>query len=671
MEAAMAKLSVSLLVVALLQTLAVVPAQAQIFLWCSGDTNYTATSPFKRNLDLLLLNLSTVPATAQRGHFHSVSLDGPGAAYGLVQCRGDILPNECAACLNGSASEITGRCPLRRGAAIRHDLCLLRYSDRPFLGVPEHGIKNHIANGQNTSDSNPVVFDRQMMELVAEVTTQASAGASRFAAGMRNYTYFRHIYAIAQCTRDLPEAGCNQCLRDLIPSLPSGRIGAQVSTASCFLRFEIYPFFSLSVVPPPPAPLLQPAPSPPTAMDNRGKRNKSPTVLLIIVIVSVVTAVVSSLANTVICLRRRSVKVEPIVEKSAESLLFDFETLRVATGNFCEANKLGEGGFGPVYMGFLPDGQQIAVKRLSGRSTQGLAELRNEVVLVAKLHHRNLVRLLGFCLEEEEKIVVYEYLPNTSLDKFLFDPNNRLLLDWERRCKLIAGIARGLLYLHEDSRLRIIHRDLKASNILLDEHMNPKISDFGLAKLFAADETHGRTSRIAGTYGYMAPEYAMHGHFSVKLDVFSFGVLTLEIVTGQRNNSFDESDNAIDLLGSVWNHWNEGEALQLLDPTAGDRCQTQEVLRWIHIGLLCVQEDPSVRPNMSEVVLMLSSFSLTLPAPSKPAFVIRGSVTNSELNSRPSKNNSGSPENENPNQSMVRPRVQSLNQVTMSDIEPR
>ncbi|OAY79936.1 Cysteine-rich receptor-like protein kinase 10 [Ananas comosus] len=217
-------------------------------------------------------------------------------------------------------------------------------------------------------------------------------------------------------------------------------------------------------------------------------------------------------------------------------------------------------------------------------SAQGLGELKNELVLVAKLQHKNLVRLIGCCLEEQERILVYEYLPNTSLDKFLFDPARREQLDWGIRYKIIEGISRGLLYLHEDSRLKIVHRDLKVSNILLDAFMTPKISDFGLAKLFDVDESEGKTSRIAGTYGYMAPEY-------------------------------------------VWKHWTEGTAHEVLDPSLTGQCRSQDVLRCIHIGLLCVQEDPSDRPSMASVVLMLSSHSVTLPAPSTPAFVIWHSST--------------------------------------------
>ncbi|WVZ99037.1 hypothetical protein U9M48_044393 [Paspalum notatum var. saurae] len=312
--------------------------------------------------------------------------------------------------------------------------------------------------------------------------------------------------------------------------------------------------------------------------------------------------------------------------RSSESVLYDLSTLRAATDNFSAENKLGEGGFGPVYKGMLQNGREIAVKRLSAASQQGLVEMKNEVVMLAKLQHRNLVRLLGCCIEEHERLLVYEFLSNNSLDKILFDPvrPQRQRLGWGLRHKIIEGIGRGLLYLHEESRLTIIHRDLKASNILLDAGMNPKISDFGLAKLFNVDSSVGNTSRIAGTYGYMAPEYALHGIFSAKSDVYSYGVLVLEIVTGRRNTftAHQGSGPAEDLLTFVWRHWSRGNVRQLLDCCPAEGRRPQEILNCIHVALLCVQEDPQLRPGMASVVVMLNSRSVTLPPPTVPAYAL-------------------------------------------------
>nr|XP_010911459.3 cysteine-rich receptor-like protein kinase 6 [Elaeis guineensis]XP_029118177.1 cysteine-rich receptor-like protein kinase 6 [Elaeis guineensis] len=229
---------------------------------------------------------------------------------------------------------------------------------------------------------------------------------------------------------------------------------------------------------------------------------------------------------------------------------------------------------------------------------------------------------MGVCWEEQEKLLVYEYVPNRSLDTILFDPEKRKQLNWGKRNKIIGGIAQGLLYLHEESQLTIIHRDLKASNILLDADLNPKISDFGLARLLGGDQTQGITSQVVGTFGYMAPEYVMHGQFSIKSDVYSFGVIVLEIVTGRKNSDFSSSEYAEDIVNHVWERWVKGTIFEILDPSLGTHCPRSELLRCVHIGLLCVQGNPSDRPNMLQVVVMLNSNSVSLQAPSRPAFFI-------------------------------------------------
>ncbi|GMQ04223.1 hypothetical protein CsSME_00049714 [Camellia sinensis var. sinensis] len=242
-------------------------------------------------------------------------------------------------------------------------------------------------------------------------------------------------------------------------------------------------------------------------------------------------------------------------------------TIAAATNKFSNTNKIGEGGFGPVYKGQLSSGKDIAVKRLSTSSKQGVDEFKNEVILIAKLQHRNLVRLLGCCIHGEERMLVYEYMPNGSLDSFIFGVEKKSKsFTWSTRLDIIVGIARGILYLHQDSRLRIIHRDLKASNVLLDSEMNPKISDFGLARAFGHDQSSTKTERVVGTYGYMSPEYAIDGLFSMKSDVFSFGVIILEIMSGKRNRMFHHSDHDLNLLGHAWNLWTKGRAFELLDP---------------------------------------------------------------------------------------------------------
>ncbi|KAF5777989.1 putative protein kinase RLK-Pelle-L-LEC family [Helianthus annuus] len=248
-------------------------------------------------------------------------------------------------------------------------------------------------------------------------------------------------------------------------------------------------------------------------------------------------------------------------------------------------------------VGVLEDGREIAVKRLSETSQQGLHEFKNEVICIAKLQHRNLVKLLGYCVHQNELILIYEYMTNKSLDWFLF----------------------GVLYLHQDSRLQIIHRDLKAGNILLDGDMNPKISDFGLARIFLGHDTTAKTKKVVGTYGYISPEYAVHGHFSIKSDVFSFGVLVFEIICGKKNKEFSHGDHNDNLLGHAWRLFKEGRSIELMSGSLQTSHVIFEVLRSIHVALLCVQHHAEDRPTMLLVVLMLVSEG-PLPDPKQPAF---------------------------------------------------
>ncbi|XP_071707309.1 G-type lectin S-receptor-like serine/threonine-protein kinase At4g27290 [Rutidosis leptorrhynchoides] len=317
-------------------------------------------------------------------------------------------------------------------------------------------------------------------------------------------------------------------------------------------------------------------------------------------------------------------------DDDTELTSFSLTKISKATNDFADDMKLGEGGFGPVYRGVLDDGREIAVKRLSKSSRQGLNEFKNEVKFIAKLQHRNLVKLLGYCVQGDESNLIYEYMPNKSLDTFIFEKVRSLTLDWSARYRIIHGIARGLLYLHQDSRFKIVHRDLKASNILLDVDLNPKISDFGLARMFREHENEANTNNVVGTLGYISPEYAVDGTFSEKSDVYSFGVLVLEIVSGKKNRGFTRENESDNLLDHAWRLFQEGKARELLSPHMHNSCADSEVLRTIHIGLLCVQHHAKHRPTMSSVVLMFDRNG-ALPRPKPPAFFVLGGPPNVNL----------------------------------------
>ncbi|KAK9269731.1 hypothetical protein L1049_001509 [Liquidambar formosana] len=346
---------------------------------------------------------------------------------------------------------------------------------------------------------------------------------------------------------------------------------------------------------------------------------------LAVIVVLPVAMVIFVLGFVMCYLQRRILKSILGGVKATESLncnapnleVFSFADIVAATNNFSIENKLGEGGYGPVYKGELPIGQEIAVKRLSKMSKQGLEEFKNEVMLTAKLQHVNLVRLLGFCTQREEKMLIYEYMPNKSLDFYLFDLDKRLLLDWKKRVQIIEGVTQGLLYLQEYSRLTILHRDLKASNILLDNEMRPKISDLGMARIF--DEREPNSKRIVGTYGYVPPECVKEGAYSMKSDVYSFGVLLLQIISGKKNTIYGSNKN-MTLLEYGYELWKDGKGMELMDPSLDDASSSCKLMTCMQVALLCVQERPADRLSMLEVYSMLKNETSAFTMPKRPAF---------------------------------------------------
>ncbi|XP_049936333.1 uncharacterized protein LOC116263652 [Nymphaea colorata] len=586
------------------------------YIECPNSATFTAKSTYQQNLNELLLHLTEYGPMA--GFSMATKGTDPDQVYGLVLCRGDISSADCKNCLGFAATASTSSCRLGKSAVVYMEKCFLRYDNTNFFGRVSITFYSSCAV-ETVADPN--LFYKQLGALMQNLSAVAVADPSRmFAVGEIGYNTSQAIYGLVQCKRDLSSIDCGSCLGSTVASIQNNCAGKQAGRFfgySCDIRYEAYPFALGSASASPPATagaspgFVRPPPPP-----------KSPGPLAWILPLSVL--MVSLLFIGLACLlwrgakRSRKRKYNKADGFDCASLMFGLDTIRAATNNFSELNKIGQGGFGLVYRGKLPNGQAIAVKRLSSESGQGTPEFQNEVQLVAKLQHKNLVRLLGCCTEGGERILVYEYAPNGSLDKFIFDPNKREQLWWEARFSIIEGIAKGLLYLHEDSRLRIIHRDLKADNILLDEELKPKISDFGLARLFQQEVTHESTSKIAGTCGYMAPEYAISGLVSTKADVFSFGVLLLEIVSGQRITTFHQTELAANFLSYAWRLWREGKALDLIDPTIIGTCQSHETLRCIQIGLLCIQEDARDRPTMAMVALMFGSPSMTLPAPSAP-----------------------------------------------------
>nr|XP_043620387.1 cysteine-rich receptor-like protein kinase 6 [Erigeron canadensis] len=562
-----------------------IPATAQEDFWgqyCGDSGNYTRNSAYQQNLDDVLYSLTGT--NNGFGYYNSTS----GQADAAALCRGDIEPETCRRCVDDATRRLRQVCPVQTEAGGWYDACLLSYWNRStgssslaYLGF----------NINNVSDSGFVEWNRSVTNLIGVLRPEAAGGGSlrKYASGNMTVSgSSMTIYGMMQCTPDMSNTECNDCLgvrMNMIRRFNTS-VGARSYTNRCLIRYETYPFFNSTWFPAPPAP------SGPLLPESEvGFRDGSP----------------------------EDSKHGRDDDDTGEMNSFNLGTILLATNNFSMESKLGEGGFGPVYKGKLQDGRDIAVKRLSRNSGQGLVEFKTEVQLIIKLQHKNLVRLLGYCVKGSERLLIYEFMANNSLDTFLFDANKCKELDWAKRATIVIGIAKGLRYLHEDSRLKIIHRDMKSSNILLDNEMNSKISDFGTARIFGGNQMEAATNRIVGTYGYMAPEYAMEGIFSTKSDVYSFGVLLLEIVSGQRNNRFTYQGQPQNFLSTAWRLWKENKGEQLIDNRITQNFPTGEALKWINIALLCVQEDPQDRPTMSTVVFMLEGqWSANLPTPSEP-----------------------------------------------------
>lgn len=477
-----------------------------------------------------------------------------------------------------------------------------------YSGPEDHAMCSNITGKS-------VAFQKLATDAVNGAASAAPGNGGYARAEMADSRTNESAYVLANCWRSLNESSCRKCLDNasasILGCLPSSE-GRALNTG-CFMRYSDHNF-------------LNKVPAKGTA---RGT--------VIAIIVSVVGSLVLLGLGAVIgayLWKQRYIQMKRKDSNEAEkwvktlhdsSLNFKYSTLEKATGSFAEENKLGQGGFGTVYKGVLADGREIAVKRLYFNNRHRAADFYNEVNIISSVEHRNLVRLLGCSCSGPESLLVYEYLPNKSLDRFIFESNRGRILDWEKRYEIIIGTAEALVYLHENCKTKIIHRDVKASNILLDSKLRAKIADFGLVRSFQEDQSHISTV-IAGTLGYMAPEYLAHGQLTEKADIYSFGVVLLEIITGKQNNQSKELDHSDSLVTNTWKRFHSGTMEELYDPNLNLNSENNinikdEVLRVVQIGLLCTQENPNLRPLMSKVLQMLRNKDEQLPAPSNPPFM--------------------------------------------------
>ncbi|KAJ0231946.1 Cysteine-rich receptor-like protein kinase 2 [Hirschfeldia incana] len=532
---------------------------------------------------------------------------GPSSNYGLAQCYGDLSLNDCFLCYAEARANLP-QCYPRNGGRVILDGCFMRAENYSFFDEFKGPEDDVVCGGPATRKREEESFGEEVRVVVRNAVAAApvNGGYARGASG--------NAFVLANCWRSLSPESCKRCLEDASASVVSKCLpwseGRAVHTG-CFLRYSDQDF--LNKIP-------------------RNGRSRGSVVVIVVSVLSSVFVFIVGIAIGVNISKHRTIEKKRRgsndVEKMAKiltnsSLHFKYTTLEKATGSFDSANMIGQGGFGAVFKGVLPDGRDIAVKRLFFNNRHRAGDFYNEVNIISTVEHKNLVRLLGCSCSGSESLLVYEYLQNKSLDRFIFDVKRGKTLDWQRRFMIIGGTAEGLVYLHEQSTVRIIHRDIKASNILLDSKFQAKIADFGLARSFQEDKSHISTA-IAGTLGYMAPEYVVHGQLTEKVDVYSFGVLVLEIVTGKQITKSEMSDY---LVTEAWKHFQAGDLEEIFDPNLTWKNHKDsvtikfEIVRAVQIGLLCTQEIASLRPSMSKVLQMLKNKKEVLPLPSNPPFL--------------------------------------------------
>ncbi|XP_057746307.1 cysteine-rich receptor-like protein kinase 3 isoform X1 [Arachis stenosperma] len=529
--------------------------------------------------------------------------------YAFGQCMNDLSQQDCNMCFAQCKTQILTCLPFQkgtRGGSLFFDGCYLRYDDYNFFNESVTDRDTSVCNG--TSNRNGVVYKRNALELVSNLSHLAPKNGGFFVGSFSRKNV--SVYGLAQCWKFVNATSCKSCLADAvtrIDSCPPKEEGRAMNTG-CYMRYSSQKFYynSTTVA---------------SSSGNHGRRK-----LAIILAASCAALALVLAAATFVYFARKNLlkrrrdrrQFGALLDRVNRSKLnMAYEILEKATNYFNDANKLGQGGSGTVYKGVLPDGNVVAIKRLSFNTTQWADLFFNEVNLISGVHHKNLVKLLGCSITGPESLLVYEYVPNQSLHDHFSARRISQPLTWELRYKIILGIAEGLAYLHEESHVRIIHRDIKLSNILLDNDFTPKIVDFGLARLFPEDKSHLSTA-IAGTLGYMAPEYIVCGKLTAKADVFSFGVLVVEIVSGRKNSSFIANSSSI--LQTLWSLFGSNRLAEIVDPALEGNFPSEEACRLLQIGLLCAQASAELRPSMSAVVQMINN-SHEIPQPTQPPFL--------------------------------------------------
>lgn len=559
---------------------------------------------------------SITPLVSGQRYGAVVNGSGNTTVFTYGECMRDLSQNDCNLCFARCKTQILRCLPfqrLTRGGRLFFDGCYLRYDEYNFFNESLSHVNRTVCSG-NDFVGNQSLFRSNVVELVNNLTREGVRNDGFFVGSVSrgNIT----VYGLAQCWEFVNGSDCERCLVNSVTMMGScpPRDEGRVLNSGCYMRYSTQRFYNNSD----------------TDSSGRERGNHRLAIILaaasgVVAFMLFVTTVSFFVRKKVLKHRREKKQLGSLLATVNKSKLnISYETLERATNYFHDSNKLGQGGSGSVYKGVLPDGQTVAVKRLLFNTRQWVDHFFNEVNLISGINHKNLVQLLGCSITGPESLLVYEYVRNQSLHDHLLGKKKVQPLTWDVRYKVVLGTAEGLTYLHEESKLRIIHRDIKLSNVLLDEHFSPKIADFGLARLFPEDKTHISTA-IAGTLGYMAPEYVIRGKLTEKADIYSFGVLVIEVVCGKKNISFGQ--NSFSILQKVWNLYGEGRLCEAVDPSLQGNFVEEEALILLQVGLLCAQASAELRPCMSSVVKMLIDKN-EIPQPKQPPFL---NSTNPEI----------------------------------------
>lgn len=543
------------------------------------------------------------------GLINSTNSSNVISVYGLAQCFGDMSHTDCLVCFAASRTRLPHCLPANSGR-LYLDGCYLRYDSYNFSNQALDPLRDKVnctaSSGAIAVKAKDMLgFKGNVEGLLGNLTDKAVRNGV-FAVGG-----YKDVFGLAQCWETLSKDECRKCLESASKGI-KGCVPSEEGRslyAGCYMRYSTTKFYN----------------------DGSGKNNSGRKAGIIVAICLAVTAFLSlSSFLGYTCYKRLSKLKEErnnlgqvAISFNKSNLSYKYEMLEKATNYFSSANKLGQGGAGSVFKGTLPNGETVAVKRLFFNTRQWVDEFFNEVNLISGIQHKNLVKLLGCSIEGPESLLVYEFVLNKSLDHFLFDKAKGQNLNWKQRLEIIVGTAEGIAYLHGGLEMRIIHRDIKSSNILLDENFSPKVADFGLARQFGSDKSHLSTG-IAGTLGYMAPEYLVRGQLTEKADVYSFGVLVLEIVSGRKNNAFVEDSSS--LVQTVWQLYKRNKLVDCVDPRLGNNFPEIEIKTVLQVALLCTQASVYLRPSMAEVVQMLTENDCEVPEPNQPPFMSTSSL---------------------------------------------